>query len=278
MPQGPFTYGCIAIAAVLIMLAGCSVGGVTARGGPVAATLSKGHQVVGAAISASAYPTIIVQKGVPVQWTLNARKGDLSDCNQTIVVPGLGIRKTLVSGANLVEFKAERAGVIPYSCWMGMIAGRIVVVENLSAPLPQAAFAPSQVCRVPTGEIAFAKRTGQRQVATIRLGPDGFQPAIVLFGRGLEASIVIEPLPGLSSETTVVEFPGHEARLDLSTNNREARLGEALADFTFRSASGEALGYARVVDDPPSADLDEVRHLVTAYRPASAGLAPCCGY
>ena len=152
MPQGPFTYGCIAIAAVLIMLAGCSVGGVTARGGPVAATLSKGHQVVGAAISASAYPTIIVQKGVPVQWTLNARKGDLSDCNQTIVVPGLGIRKTLVSGANLVEFKAERAGVIPYSCWMGMIAGRIVVVENLSAPLPQAAFAPSQVCRVPTGE------------------------------------------------------------------------------------------------------------------------------
>ncbi len=277
MCHGPFTFGGIAIAAVIIMLAGCSDAG-KARDGVVAATLSKGHQVVGAAISASAYPTIIVQKGVPVQWTLKARKEDLSVCNETMVVPGLGIRKTLVPGANLVEFKAERAGVIPYSCWMGMISGRIVVVEDLSAPLPQAAFATSPVCRVPTGEIAVAKRLGDRQVATLRLGVDGFQPAIVLFRRGLEASIKVEGSSGLAGDDAIVEFPGHEARLDLSKKNREARLGEPLGDFTFRSASGAALGYARVVDDPPSADLDGIRQLVAAYRPASAALAPCCGY
>ena len=283
MPQCPFATGGIAIVTALAILAGCTAGGGKTHDAAAAATLSKGYQVVGAAISSSAYPTIIIQKGIPVHWTLNARKEDLNACNETIVLPGIGIRKTLIPGANLVEFEAGRAGVIPYSCWMGMVSGRIVVVDDLSAPLPDSASAPPPVCRVPTEEIAVARQVGGRQVAALRLGADGFRPAIVLFRRGLEASIDIEPLQGLSGDAAVVEFPGHDARLDLSASNHgprshEARLGEAVADFTFRSASGTALGYARVVDDPPTADLDEVRKLVAAYRPAGAELAPCCGY
>jgi hypothetical protein len=96
--------------------------------------------------------------------------------------------------------------------------------------------------------------------------------------RGLPASIRFEAQPGLAPEEAVVEFPGHDLRLDLATEARVAAFGGQLGDFTFRTSFGTFHGYIRVVDDLQSLDLGALRELVAAYRPAGEGPAPCCGY
>ncbi len=75
------------------------------------------------------YPDITVKKGVPVRWTIHAEARKLTSCNSEIVIPALGMRIPLSEGDNLIEFTAEEAGVIPYTCWMGMLHGSITVTE-----------------------------------------------------------------------------------------------------------------------------------------------------
>lgn len=75
------------------------------------------------------YPDITVKKGVPVQWVLHAEARKLNACNSEIVIPALGLRIPLEEGDNLIEFTADDAGVIPYTCWMGMLHGSITVTE-----------------------------------------------------------------------------------------------------------------------------------------------------
>ena len=93
--------------------------------------MGDGFQTVAFDVTPRAYRQIIVQAGVPVRWTLNATADSLTGCNNAIVVPSLGLEKALIPGANLVEFTPSSAGTIPYSCWMGMIRSKIIVVESL---------------------------------------------------------------------------------------------------------------------------------------------------
>lgn len=76
------------------------------------------------------YPEITVTKGVPVRWTITVDEADLNFCNNKISIPGLGITKSLEVGENVIEFTPTESGMIPYSCWMGMIQSKITVVEE----------------------------------------------------------------------------------------------------------------------------------------------------
>ena len=46
-----------------------------------------------------------------------------------MVIPALGLRVPLSEGDNIVEFTVGEPGVIPYTCWMGMLRGTITVDE-----------------------------------------------------------------------------------------------------------------------------------------------------
>ena len=74
-------------------------------------------------------PSVLtVKKGIPVRWTVVAR--ELTSCNRGIKVPKLGISKMFDNGETSVfEFTPNEIGIIPFTCWMGMIPGRIEVVE-----------------------------------------------------------------------------------------------------------------------------------------------------
>lgn len=78
------------------------------------------------------YPTLVVQKGVPVKWTMVADNKNLNSCNNEIIIPSLNISKPLNIGDNVIEFTPTETGIIPYSCWMGMINSAIVVVEDIN--------------------------------------------------------------------------------------------------------------------------------------------------
>jgi len=110
--------------------------------GYLSATLDGEVQKIQANLNPSVYPFIIVQKGIPVELTITADENSITGCNQTVVFPSYDVKKALTPGDNVITFTPDETGLIPYTCWMGMLDGRILVVDNLFAE-PEAAAVPA---------------------------------------------------------------------------------------------------------------------------------------
>ena len=93
------------------------------------AQLVDGVQLVKTELKSNRYAPITVQAGIPVRWTIHAADGTLNGCNNAIVIPAYGIEKPLELGDNVIEFTPDESGIVPFSCWMGMIRSQITVVE-----------------------------------------------------------------------------------------------------------------------------------------------------
>lgn len=78
-----------------------------------------------------------LRKGVPVKWEINGE--ELNECNKEIVVPQYDLKIKLKPGKQVIEFTPTETGVVPWSCWMGMIPGTFIVVDKTTAPKPAAA-------------------------------------------------------------------------------------------------------------------------------------------
>jgi sulfite exporter TauE/SafE/copper chaperone CopZ len=96
------------------------------------ARLENGIQIVQSGISSGSYEPIIVQKGIPVRWIIQAEQGEINGCNNSIIAPGLNISRDLSVGDTVVEFTPESSGTFPFSCWMGMIRSQIKVVDDIN--------------------------------------------------------------------------------------------------------------------------------------------------
>lgn len=84
-------------------------------------------QVINMAVDYRGYsPSVFkLQKGVPVQWIIDGTGA--SGCTNEIIVPDLGIRKSLQVGENIIEFTPQQTGNISFSCWMGMVRGKFII-------------------------------------------------------------------------------------------------------------------------------------------------------
>lgn len=69
-----------------------------------------------------------LRQGVPVKWIINGE--ELNECNKEIVVPQYGLTIKIKPGKQIIEFTPKETGVVPWSCWMGMMPGSFIVVEN----------------------------------------------------------------------------------------------------------------------------------------------------
>jgi plastocyanin domain-containing protein len=69
--------------------------------------------------------SFVSKKGVPVNWVINGV--ELTGCNNGIKVPKLNLDFDIRRGQQTIEFTPTEEGVIPWSCWMGMIQGRFIV-------------------------------------------------------------------------------------------------------------------------------------------------------
>jgi sulfite exporter TauE/SafE/copper chaperone CopZ len=150
-----FTHRMMRVSAVLVTMlgvfmfsSGMSLSGVSLpiAGGSAksgnAVVLRDGIQLITTGLPSGQYQPITVQKGIPVKWTIQAQEGDINGCNNKIVIPKYNKELQLKAGDNIVEFTPSESGVIPYSCWMGMIKSQITVVDDMngataSSPLPQ---------------------------------------------------------------------------------------------------------------------------------------------
>jgi len=93
------------------------------------ATVTNGVQVVQLSVQgANYYPNPIrVKIGIPVQLVANVN--NMPGCSKSIVIPEFGIRKTVSTNDNVIEFTPNKSGTFQFSCSMNMFRGQIVV-EN----------------------------------------------------------------------------------------------------------------------------------------------------
>ena len=266
------------------------------------------YQEVRTTVESGDYHPFIVQRGIPVRWTISAKAEDLNGCNNPLTVPEYGIRKQLVPGDNLVEFTPDRDGTISYTCWMGMISSSIRIVPDLKvltasdlvsppdatgppAGSIESAFGPGGnsgggCCgaapgkfangRIPVDVIQVARRTDGGQVAEVTVDGNGYTPAVIVMKRGVKGMVKFVAR-NLSSCNAVVNFPEYQGGLDLSQGQLETPLLDITTDFTFECGMGMLHGYVKVVDDTDNVDLRAVRAQVAAFRPRAGAGAGCCG-
>lgn len=94
------------------------------------ATEKNGIQYVYSELQPGKYPDITVKAGEPVRWEINASKDSINGCNYKILLQDFGLEHTFTEGKNIIEFTPEEAGTYTYTCWMGMITGKINVENN----------------------------------------------------------------------------------------------------------------------------------------------------
>ncbi len=104
-------------------------------------TVAAGAQEVKMVQGANGYlPSVFtVEKGKPVKWVIDSRSS--FSCAASLVVPSLGISKSLKKGENIITFTPTEVGTIPFSCSMGMYRGKFIVVDkngNTSNAAPSA--------------------------------------------------------------------------------------------------------------------------------------------
>jgi sulfite exporter TauE/SafE/copper chaperone CopZ len=68
-----------------------------------------------------------IYAGIPTHWTIKSTSN--VTCTFALVVPDLSIEMTLKLGDNTIELPALSVGKLDYSCAMGMVGGRINVID-----------------------------------------------------------------------------------------------------------------------------------------------------
>jgi len=71
--------------------------------------------------------TFTLVKGVPVEWTVEGVQ--VTGCNNEIVVPDYNLKIKVTPGKQVVKFTPTKAGIVRWSCWMGMIPGAFKIVD-----------------------------------------------------------------------------------------------------------------------------------------------------
>lgn len=108
-------------------------------------------------------------RGVPVKWVINATQ--VTTCNNRILVPSMNLEFDVKPGRQTIEFTPEKTGVIPWSCWMGMLRGEFVVVDATpAAPSQPSAPVASAVQGAPQATQSAPASAAVQKTYTVRRG------------------------------------------------------------------------------------------------------------
>ena len=87
-------------------------------------------QYVESNLDYGSYPDITVYSGIPVKWTINVPEEVINGCNYKVILNTYGITHEFTPGENVIEFTPGEPGTVQYTCWMGMIYGKINIIES----------------------------------------------------------------------------------------------------------------------------------------------------
>jgi sulfite exporter TauE/SafE/plastocyanin len=71
--------------------------------------------------------SFVVKKGIPVKWIITSKSS--YTCAASLVMPAMGISTTLKPGINTFEFTPTKAGILRFTCGMGMYSGKFTVID-----------------------------------------------------------------------------------------------------------------------------------------------------
>ena len=236
------------------------------------AVIKDGVQEVGAPLVRSEYPYILVQKGIPVRFNIKAEDKNINGCNNTVVFPAFGIERGLKAGDNIFEFTPEMTGTFNYTCWMGMIYGKIKVVDSIDSSEAlseaeteeEAASGSSDVADIDVENYQVAEVKDGLQELTVTMDETGFSTALLIVQKDIDMIIGFKP-ENLNESYNFVIFPEYNGVLDIGSGQWETPLLSPVEDFTFISYPGLYPGYVKVVDDLSSIDIGEIKKEVAAY-------------
>ncbi|WP_424360502.1 sulfite exporter TauE/SafE family protein [Methylocystis parvus] len=134
-------------------------------------------------------------RGVPVRWVIDAT--EVTECNKRIVVPSLHLEFDLKPGLQTIEFTPQQAGVIPWSCWMGMMRGQFDVVEAGVAPKEAVPPAPAKQEAAPASPPPVAAQPAKPSTYTVRRGDTLQGIARKLYGDAKRMRDIEAANPGL---------------------------------------------------------------------------------
>jgi sulfite exporter TauE/SafE/plastocyanin domain-containing protein len=228
-----------------------------------------GVQVVNSVLGPGRYPSITVQAGIPVRWVIDAPTGSINGCNNRMFIRHYRIEHRFTPGENVIEFMPEKAGKVPYSCWMGMIRGTITVIPQAEDGLAAApGVAPEEgtgdapdltgvPINVETVAVARTAEGGGYQEAAISLTDDGFAPAVVVVARGVPARWVIRK-DSLDPGNAALAVPAYQVEAPLADGENVVQFIPE-GDFVFRTVDLVFYGYVKVVDDLERVDVEAVK-------------------
>jgi sulfite exporter TauE/SafE len=91
-----------------------------------------------------------LRQGVPVKWIIDGK--ELNECNKEIVIPQYDLKIKIEPGKQTIVFTPKETGVVPWSCWMGMMPGTFLIVENKLPPDDTKAVRPASPEEIPAKE------------------------------------------------------------------------------------------------------------------------------
>ena len=86
-------------------------------------------QYVNSELDFGTYPKITVYSGIPVKWSINVPEEVIDGCNYKMVISTYGITHEFTPGENVIELTPGESGTVQYTCWMGMINGKINITN-----------------------------------------------------------------------------------------------------------------------------------------------------
>lgn len=236
------------------------------------ATIKGNKQVVISSISSSSYEPIIVQAGIPVEWTLRADEGDINGCNNAIIVREFNIRQNLNIGDTTVAFTPENTGNYTFSCWMGMIRSNIIVVEDINSIDPEL-LQSSQNSQKPVeitipeyfiDDIIYSKIIDGKQYAELKINSFGFEKSIIVMQKNIETEWTFIP-NFIDEKTSELLFPMFNARLELTDGTNRIVDLTPDNDLYYYTWQGDFLGFVILVDDINNVDNNEILKKVRSY-------------
>jgi sulfite exporter TauE/SafE/copper chaperone CopZ len=264
----------------------------SAQAGNVA-KIEDGVQVVTTSLSSGRYEPITVQKGIPVKWVIQAEAGDINGCNNKIIVQKYNLQKELTTGDNVIEFTPTDSGVVPFSCWMGMIRSKITVVDDLATVDDSTSAGSGDTTttegtnsdgsssttggledynnllevQIPTDEIAIAKVEDGIQKVEITFDKNGFTPAVAIVQAGLDTTWTINGIE-IDSTSSNILFPYYGAQLEVQEGENPISFIPD-QDFDFFTSDATYYGYVKVVEDINSIDIEAIKKEISEYDPTA---------
>jgi sulfite exporter TauE/SafE/copper chaperone CopZ len=246
-------------------------------------------QVIQTDLEPNRYAPLIVQKGIPVRWTINAKESSLNGCNNPVTIPDYDVVRRLAPGSNVIEFTPTVTGDIIYTCWMGMISSVIRVVDDLDdvtnkdvgevAKAGKSSSSGGSCCsaggagpgsgfssknlRIPTKRIGVAKIEGGVQYVSIDAVAKGYAPSVVVMQRGVPTKWTFNGKE-LTGDNYRILFPAYRAKLELTKGENTIEFTPE-SDFVFYGWKYSLFGYVEVVEDLANADERETRAKVERF-------------